>query len=546
MDDLTPNPAEELVAGAPQTFHPAVLVDVPQTPTFEPVVAAPVAEAVALETDIPTIDAAAAPEVDGGIPEAPEEVFNFPAPPPLNNATQEAPYSKKIAIDKWDDLATTISLPPDTQARTRNYGELNPNTEQADGDEGEHWANVIDTGMRHGSLHDNMLPAAKREGANWRQRIEADAKTLTIAQPRFGDSDEGPLLTGERAVLRVNALMNKGAIISVPLWHSGFWITLKVPGEVELLDAYQQIMENEITLGRVTNGLAFANHSVIDAGVIVDLAMRNLYETSVKGVETVAQLRSMIKVPDLHMLAWGLACVIHPKGFQFERSLLDPAGKVVNVVRENLNVGASLWVDRGSLNDWQISHMAKRGASSMSVDQVKLYGDHFVRGAAKSVMLNEKLGITQRVPSIDEYLLAGQLWVDEMTAAVNAAFTQETDAKKRNKLILDRARATSMRQYIHWVESFDVESLGKKAIEPNTIKMFCDNLSSDDETRAAYYKVMKEYINDSTVAIIAVPQVHPDEAVQTLPRFENIIPLDPVSVFFTLLYQKIQQIQMRP
>jgi len=535
MDDLTSNPADDLVAGAPQTFHPAVLVE-PVAVPVEPVVAEAPAPVAATEAPVET----------GDMPEAPAPAFIFPAPDPLNNATQESPYSKKITIDKWDDLATTISLPPDTGARTRNFGELNPNTEIADTADGDHWADVIDTGLRHGSLHDNMLPAAKREGANWRQRIQAGASTLSIAQPRFGSDDEGPLLTGERGMLRVNALMGRGAIIQVPLWHSGFWITLKVPGEVDLLNAYQQIMENQVTLGRVTNGLAFANHSVFDAGAIVDLAMKSLYETSVKDVTTEAQLRSMIKVPDLHMLAWGLACVIFPKGFQFERSLLDPAGKAVNVVRENLNVGACLWVDRSSLDDWQVAHMAKRGAQSMTVDQVKLYGDHFTRGAPKSVMLNDVLGMTQRVPSIDDYLLAGQLWVDEMVASVQAAFTQETDAKKRNALVLDRARATSMRQYIHWIESFDAVTVDKKAVEANTIKMFCDNLSSDDVTRAAYYKTMKEFINDSTVAIVAVPQVHPDEAEQALPRFENIIPLDPVSVFFTLLYQKIQQIQMRP
>jgi hypothetical protein len=533
---------DDVAGGLPQEFHPAQ----PYVPPEELLQSTQVAELSApvdeeadmLEVDLPPVGEPQAFTSDTA------DEFNWPAPAPNNNATLEIPYSTPVAEDKWDDLATTLAMPPDTAARWINYAEQQPNPDLGNNEKGEEWVGVITDGLGNGSFQDNMAPAARREGADYRQRIMAGDKILAIASPRIHD-DEGPLLTGERGMLRVNALLGRGALIQVPLWHSGFWITLKSPGETQLLDTFQRIIDNKITFGRASNGLAFANHAVYTNAAVVDLAMQCLYETSVQGLSSWSEVRTMIKAPDLHMLAWGLACAVNPRGFQFERSLIDPKGLATTVVRENLNVGALLWTDRNSLDDWQIAHMARRVTGSMTKDQVKLYGDHFVRGTPKSVLFNDDLGMTMRVPSIDEYLITGQLWVDELVAAVNEAFTQETDHKQRNSLILDRAKATSMRQYSHWIESFDLPKLNKKMVDRETLTKTCASLSSDNSIRLKFYETMKAYINDSMVALIGVPQVHPEESGQVKPRFENIIPLDPISVFFSLLSQKIQQIRMR-
>ena len=526
----------ETAAPEPMVFHPA-----------EPFVAEELPASAIPEQDLGEEVDASLPEGgpdEGGEPGEPTNAFNFPAPTPRNNATYEAPYSSPVPEGKWNDRAVIVAIPADTAARTMNYGETNPNTEQADGEQGEKWSDIVAEGMMHGSYHDCMLPAAAREGAAYQQRPTFGNRPLTIAQPRFGD-DTSQLLTGKRGMLRVNSLLGRGAIIQVPLWHSGFWITLQMPEEIELLDTFDRIINTKIEFGRRSNGLAFANHAVIDNGAVMDLAMRCLYETTLADVKSVAELRALIKVPDLHLVAWGLACAMHPRGFQFERSVLDPKGVATHVVRENLNVAALLWLDRSSLNDWQMKHMSQRGTGSMSKESIKIYQDHFVRGASKSVQLHEMVSMTLRVPSVDEYLNAGQLWVDELTTVVNEVFTQDMSAKQRNEMIWDRARASSMRQYAHWVESIDTAH-GQKMPGREDIANTVASLSADNEIRDKYYAAMKEYINDSTVALIGVPQAHPDEASQALPRFENIIPLDPISVFSSLLSQKIQQIRLRP
>lgn len=528
---------DDAAGDAPQVFEAPKVVHEAQP--YSP----PATEAAAPEV---TPAAPALPEAPAGVDEAKfDQDFNFPAPQPNNNATLSIDYSKPIAAEGWDELAVTIALPADTNARTLNYGQTQPNTQLADGEQGEKWGETVELGMASGSYHDNLLPAAQRAGADYQQRVMYGDKPLSIAAPRIKD-DEGPLLSGERGMLRINALLGRGAIIQVPLWHSGFWITLKNPEETELLDTFDRIIDNKIVFGRNSNGLAFANHAVVDNEAVLDLAMRCLYETSVAGLNSISKIRSMIKAPDIHMVAWALACAMYPRGFQFERSILDPKGVATVVVRENLNVGACLWVDKNSLDEWQIAHMAKRSTGSMSEEMVKQYTQHFVRGATKTLALNDTLALTLAVPSVEDYITAGRLWVDELTAAVTEAFTQDLDLRQRNAMIWDRARATSMRQYVHWVESIDVQGQEQKMIDREWLTKTIASLSSDNEIRNKYYELMKTFINDSTVALIGVPQVHPQEADQVKPRFENIIPIDPISVFFSLLSQKIQQIRLRP
>jgi hypothetical protein len=544
MTDITNTPPDSGIEQIDEAVGATSITDTTQVATPDPVdtpaaSAEPVAE---------TTPATAAPTDSADV----DDKFTWPAPTPLNNATTDKEYFTPIAEDKWDDLATIIALPPDTGARTMNYGATNPHGQDlVTTDKGIEWADTISEGLDNGSFHDSLLAATKREGAQWQQQIMSDAqRPLSIAEPRLGE-DNGPLLTGERAMLRVNALMGRGSIMSIPLWHSGFWLTLKKPGEIDLLDTLQTISENKIVFGRSSNGLAFANHTVVSQGAVFDLAMRNLYETSVNGFNTVEVIRANISALDIPIIAWGLACALYPRGFQFKRALLDANGTQSKVVQELLNVGTCLRVDSSSLNDWQIKHMSQRRTASMSPESLKIYREHFTRGKPKSIMLNAKVGVTMRVPTVDEYLNAGQRWVDELVFAVNQAFTQDLSEKQRNDMIFDRAKATSMRQYVHWIESIDLpdpKQQGKdQAIrDVTTIENTISSLSGDDATRAKYYETVQGYINDAVVALIGVPQVHPEEADQVKPRFENIIPLDPVSVFTNLLYQKTQQIQQRP
>jgi hypothetical protein len=349
-------------------------------------------------------------------------------------------------------------------------------------------------------------------------------------------------------VMQVNAMLGRGSIIQIPLWHSGFWVTIKAPTEGRLLEMWQRMAEEKIMFGRQTHGLAFANHSVYTAGALVDLVIEHIYEHTIKDVG-VNELRDLISTLDLNILAWGMACAIWPRGYQYTRSVLDADGQEKKVIKEKLNVGYLNWTDNTSLDDYQRSHMAQRSTGSMSLIAIDTYKTHFTRGQAKTFDLSPEIVVELSVPNITQYLEMGQSWVNETVAMVTGAFTDETDLESRNRKILHHARATSMRQYRHWIKSFYFPTLGKGGMtmdEASTVTMQVDALSADDELRKKLYTLVRDYIDDSTVSIIATPMADPEEEKMELPRFTWLLQMDPISTFFTLLDQKVYQIQARP
>lgn len=530
-DKLSISPAES-------AKEEQALADVQVTITAD---AAPIAE-VLIPEEAPS--APAIPQIDNGAEMAEEDTasFHFPPPEPVNNATQERPCGSPLPKD-WKD-PTAVWLPADTTERMTDYLSRQPRTDLADTDAGAEWMGGLAEGAEHGFHRDFGAAMAQRPDANWRQRIQFGEKKMEIAAPKLGD--DGPLLSGERGLLRMNALLGRGSIVQVPLWHSGFWITFKLPGEDQLTELEERIANDKILLGRMTHGLVFSNTSVYIASALVDLCMDSIYETTIEDVKTMKDVRDLIQEPDLHALAWGLASVIYSRGFQYLRSMLDENGQRTDVIREKLNVATLLWVDDNALTDWQRSHMSNRRSSSMAVKNIKMYQDAFTKGKPKSVKIADNLAMTFKTPSLQDSLAQGFNWVDDVARSISRALTDEATLERRNALMMMQGRATSMRQYVHWVESIELPDTGQQIVDRATITAAFNSLSADDNIRNSFYDAVKDYIAENTIAMIATPLISEKEKEFTKPRFPWLLPIDPVSVFSTLLSQKAQQISTRP
>ena len=104
-----------------------------------------------------------------------------------------------------------------------------------------------------------------------------------------------------------------------------------------------------------------------------------------------------------------------------------------------------------------------------------------------------------------------------------------------------------MRQYAHWIES--VEAGGSLIDDIESIEQIVDTMSSVDEIRVKYFNEVIKYIDDSTMALIAVPTYECPKCTEAQPapiaRFPHLLPIDVMSSFFTLLVQKLQKIHSR-
>lgn len=518
---------------------------IPATPDPAEVITTPDAQA----TPAPAApaDDVAAPATEATTDDVIDEVAQEPWPglPPM-------PDSKNVVLT--DEIFSPITeaqaaalpaemlyLPSETAERMEEYANGRPNEESGITNAEVIWERALELAEMVRPRDNRFAASVEKEGSAWRQAVDSEGGgKLSPARPRIKDPADG-VVTGARAVQRIRSILGLGSLLQVPLWHSGFWITLRAPSEGELLELHRRIADAKVTLGRQTYGLVFANTSAYVAAELVQFVLEHLHDTTLKqGTD----LRKYLKVHDLQTLAWGMACVIYTKGFQYSRPVLVGEGEEKKEVKGLLNVGKMFFTDTAALTPWQISHMAKRAGNTMSAEMLERYQSEFTN-RERQVELVPGLKMTMKVPSIDEYINSGHRWVEGITDMVDRAFQQPPEAEIRDRYITQQGRATSMRQFAHWVKSVDEDGEGGMSYEdPDTLEQLLNTLSEDDQVRDKYFKAIKDFTDDTTISVVATPAVNEKEE-NRLPRFPRLVPIDALYTFFILLVQKTEKVNQR-
>ncbi len=447
--------------------------------------------------------------------------------------------------DKWSTDDETLHLPSGNIEQVRAVIQDGPNVRLDDSVAGREWAESLRESVDALPVRGIGDRTASRSTAEFHQAIETEKMPLAAGIPNL-KFNTGDKVSGERAVLRIRSLLGMGTILQIPLWHSGFWITMKAPSEAALLELQRRLIDAKVNLGRNSHGLAFANTSVYISGWLIDFVIAHIYDTTIKGE---VDLRKMIKVLDIPTIIWGLACTIWPNGFQYSRACITDPEKCNHVIREKLNLSKILWVDRNSLTPQQINHMTSRGGSSMTPESVQAYLEQFLIGRGRTITVgdDEQIKITFKVPNVEEYTNSGYKWVNNIIQMIDASFTTEPNDSTRNVHITELGKATNMRQYAHWIEVID--AAGSEVDDIESIEQIVDTLSSVDDIRKKYFDEVIRFIDDSTMAIVAVPTFECPKCNSQQPvplaRFPHLLPIDVMSSFFTLLVQKLQKIHTR-
>jgi hypothetical protein len=445
-----------------------------------------------------------------------------------------------VPLDKpFDEDGITLAVPGAREDDLQEALNAMPNTDLGATAEGRDWIAGAQAGYRNSTPRKMLTDADVREGSRWEQSVKSERGAIQASRPKQADT-AGVKLRGEAGVLAVRQAIGLGGIIRIPLWHSGFHITLKTPGDAAILELERRITDEKILLGRMTNGMLFSNTSVFIANYLVDFAMQHLYETSLKNKDNIA---SKIVSHDIQHLAWGLATAIWPTGFQYVRSILGETDAKNKVLRDKIMIGKLQWTDTSQLSKWQLNHMTSVVSGSMTDDAIKKYREEFLNQTPRKVQISDKLAITLKVPSLAEHITSGQKWVNGIVVMTDQVFGMEQDVDDRNRFIYEQGQATYMRQYGHWIESLELAN-GAIVDDAETIDETISALSSDDDIRNKFVDGVVQYIEDTTVSMIAVPTVAASEE-QKYPRWPRLLPIDAMATFFTLLGQKVSQIRDR-
>lgn len=420
-----------------------------------------------------------------------------------------------------------------------------PNLDIGNSAEIANWNRTLQDSLETAMPGNSFQATLERKESFFVQKPEHEGHPLMAGTPRF-DVSAGEKVSGERAVMRVRSLLGMGTMLQIPLWHSGFWITIKAPGEGALLELQRRLIEEKINLGRTSRGLVFSNTSVYMSRWLTDFVLEHTYDSTIKDPNP--NYRTLIRSLDIPTIIWGLACTVWPNGFKYTRACITDPTKCQHVVSEKINLSKLLWVDRNSLTPWQLAHMSSRAGSSMSLESIQRYIVEFTRGRSRMVKMGDNnISVEFKVPNLDEYIKAGIHWVDDIVQMIDSSLSNNNDQSARNFNITQLGKATTLRQYSHWVQSIDAH--GVTIEDRESIENSLNDMSTDSDVRKLYLEGVKKYIDDATIAVVAVPSYECPKCTNlqksNLPRFPHLLPIDTMSSFFTLLVPRLQKIHVR-
>ena len=425
-----------------------------------------------------------------------------------------------------------LSLPPDTYSETKKFLDSLPQIEHD-----PEWQQIAKNGMEVSINKGHLDDLPNREDSLFRQSVKTKTNELFAGAPKFTDQVSSKL-TGEAAILRMRSLMGMGSIVQIPLWHSGFWISIKAPEEAAHLELERRLAEEKITLGRTTHGFIFSNMSVALDGYLTDFILAHVYDTTL-GPDVTGDIRSLISQLDMPTMIWGMACAIWPNGFPYSRSILnknDPSQS--RIIRENVSVGRLLWVDNRAFTEWQLNHMGQRFGKTMTIDSLKRYKNEFTRGSNKSITITDKIKMTLKVSSLQDHLVDGMRWINNIVSMVDRAFGVSQNDAERNEFIYTNGRASGMCLYSHLVENITLDDKHIIA-DRETIESLLKTMSADTKAFKTFFEEVRKFITESIISVIAVPSISEEEDAQALPNHPHLVPLDMASVFF------VQQVQIK-
>lgn len=407
----------------------------------------------------------------------------------------------------------------------------------------EAWIEAVNEARQLFHRGNALFDSLQRTDGNWRQHVMSGTTRLAASVPKLGDGSNKA--SAQASIMRIRALTGQGNVINVPLWHSGFWISLKTPTQNALLELDQQIAAGKVELGRVTNGLLFSNDSVMLNNTLINFILRHVYDCSLQDVSP-ENLKRMILVTDIPTLIYAMASTVWLKGFKYRSPCVLAPERCSHVHEDVLNMGRLFYVDNSMLNEEQTRHMAQR-RDKYTVDSVVRYQSlhRYNNPEITTVNATDILKFKLSVPSIEKYVTSGNLWINGIRSMLQDSFAIDMSERERTTYMIAQGSVTALQQYAHWIDHIAVDNGGEDEVfdDETVIAEMMADFTKDNDLYIALMNAVGKFINDTTVALVAIPAYACDkcEAPQgpVAEKHPHLIPLEVSRLFFTLLSRRL-------
>jgi hypothetical protein len=531
------------------------------------------------DTQVPVdhdfVDEPSAPEAGFAATSAPTQTVEAPKPPPSlkpipdeedvpkddpskytgykwpegdnPHVAEVQPVFHEMPADWPKDDPSAISAIPCNATTFNELLDAYPSLNYGVGELSREWAAEITRAAT--SLHQGefLTGAANRDGSKWSQRVPYGAGQLGITRPPVPKGSGDGKMSGDMTSLRVKAELGIGVRTNVPLWHSGFWVTVRAPSARARLELQQRLDMERIELGRTTAGLAFSNTSVYLKSYLVDFALAHVSSTNA-AVSKMQDLKDRFLSTDIPQLIWGILTTLYPHGYPYHQPCINDPSKCQHIVKEVIDLNKISFTDLQCLSQAQLKHMSERNEKKTD-EQIKAYQEAHAYLGKGLIDVKTRYGSIKmqlKVPTFTQYASAGFAWVDGIEATIIQAFGTNLQGEQRNAYILDQAKSLSMGEYSHWVQQIGFND-GTVVEDVDTIRNILGEISGDSDLSQSFFTQVMKFMEQCTLSMVAIPQYNcPQCGTPSVPKdsikHPYLNPLDVEALFFTTLGQHIEKV----
>lgn len=385
--------------------------------------------------------------------------------------------------------------------------------------------------------------------STWSRFNQSENKRFGSTNLKAG-SIEGREVAGDQALMAFRSFRKGSAGARVLFYNSGVALKFEKQDNTDLYQISREIFSSRINAGRSSYAKAMSQHMTYTADVILEAARSSLISSSCKeGVD----IGDMIKITDFHTLVWGLAMATWPQGTEITRSCIASPNECHFITREHLNIHRMQLVRQSMLSDAQRAWLATLKDGRDTLEDLQKYQTQFAKlptNRYSTIIDDKEYVFNLKVPTINEFISSGKIWIDEIGAAVNRSIGQEASFADRNKMYSDLMFVATARQYSHWVES--IEFSGGEVKEPDSIRMLLGaEISEDNDLMPFFIESVRDFNEKSTASVIAIPNFQCPECKKWQTTVEGseedaeqpttYTPVETVGFFLSLMGQKLSQ-----
>jgi len=485
-----------------------------------------------------------------------QEVTAYPDPA---NAKPEQTVrsSNAIQTDEYSNNTFklgnySISLPSlglfDFNAKLRRFNNSNLEDKM---ESLEDWKELTEQSINYYTVGGLYQDRFIDEKSQFKQGIETkDGDLNTISTLKFKKT-EGEL-KGEIALLKVSKMLGLGDVINVPLPHSGIWVTIKPPTEKDLIDFYNSIFREKIMLGRATFGLTLTNFSVHINNRLFDFIIKHIHSVNFGDIPK-EELKNYVLIHDFPILAWGFACTMYPNGFEYQRACVDDIEACSYIAKATLNLTKLLWVDNFSLTDAQKIILEEFRPNKLSIENYRKFISEHTRVTSSTFTTKNGIKFKLKIPTFNEYTTDGLAWISSINSAIENLILAESDQDQaddaKTEMLNQYVKTSILRQFNHFVDYIEVED--NVITDRATINQVLEVFSSEDDIRGEITENILKFKAKTTIGLIGIPEYKcpncgkSQNPTPTNDHFVNVIPLDAMNLFFTLITLRISKILER-